>query len=68
MQIRPISRKGDRRGYDCPRKNPQRHRGKSFREYQDNVEIPDSEIEKVVIKPDGTHDLSNTTIGLGLKK
>lgn len=65
MEIRPISRTGDRRSYDCPRKRSQGRRGKSFREYQDNVEIPDSEIEKVVIRPDGTHDLSNTTIGLG---
>jgi hypothetical protein len=69
MEIKPISRVTGRQGYrDNYQRRKRRDRGKSFGDVYDNTEIDESEIERVVVRADGTHDLSNTTIGLGLRK
>ena len=68
MEIKPISRTGDRIGYDNYQRRKRRDRGESFGDVYDRTEIDEAEIERVVVRADGTHDLSNTTIGLGLGK
>jgi len=66
MQIRPILRTGDKRSYRThPRQNSQRQERESFKDVYNNIELDEAEVEKVVVKEDGTYDLRNTNIGLG---